>query len=88
MVSANELISFLPAHSRFSSFLPLDRNSRILVTDDSTAAVLLATRPTRDRKCLRALYVRVRDWVVPTVKKMLLRDDLHSEPPPGARGEF
>ena len=35
-----------------------------------------------------ALYVRCAIWVVPAVKKMLLRDDLHSKPPAGAVGEF
>ena len=57
--------------------------NRFLVIHTSTGALFLATRSALERKCLGALYVRVRDWVVPTVKKMLLRDDLHSEPPAG-----
>jgi hypothetical protein len=52
---------FIPVHSSIRAITSRAFTGRILVTGDSTGAVLLTTRPTREGRCLRALEVRVRD---------------------------
>ena len=71
---------FIPVHSRFPYSLPPDLAGRFLVTDDSTAAVLLTTRRIREGKRFGALEIRARNFGAQLRRKQHVQMAVHFGP--------